>query len=70
MSGEKIKSWSIHIFAVSARRTYNRAVSTRIIHTQYMYRRTPVSAGNTFQNLSPFLKERIIPNAIYNVIFA
>jgi hypothetical protein len=38
---EKKNIWSIHGVPVSARRTYNPAVSTRTIHAQSMYRRTP-----------------------------
>jgi len=67
VSGKKTKSWSIHTVAVSARGTYNTAVSTSNIHAHSKYRRTQVSVGNTFQDLPP-LREKQIPNAIHNVI--
>ena len=66
---EKIKRWSVHSFAVSARRRYNTAVSTRTTHVQFMYRRTPVSTGNTFQDLRLLRESRIIPNGIYRVSY-
>ena len=65
---EKRKTWSVHNVAVSARRTYNTAVSTRSIHALSMYRRTPATAGNAFQDLPRLREPWIIPNAIYNVI--
>ena len=34
---KKTKSWRVHTVAVSARRTYITAVSTRTIHAQSMY---------------------------------
>ena len=69
LSGEKTKTWSIQIVAVSARRTYNTAVNTRFIHAQSVYRRTPVSAGNTFQDVPPSHEEQITPNTMYNLTY-